>query len=557
MRATIAAIPVLMCFMAQLASAATTSRPNILLLMAEDMSGRVGAFGDEVAVYSFARSVGSGRRAVPEYLHRSGCMRTRSRAAHITGMHQISFGGQHMRTSSGPLGSYKAVPPPEVKAYPELLRGAGYYTWTGSKLDYQFSQPLAGSGPFTIWDDEGGDAHLAQPAARPAFLRAGKFQYYPRKRRVHSAGELASQFPALWRCRRCVLTPCPLLRRMSLCGPGRCWCRPIIRIRPLCALTWRRHYNNIAVMDRQVGEVLAELEADGLADSTIVIWTTDHGDGLPRAKRDLFDAGIKVPMIIRWPEAYRPEGVAANGIDTRMVSFIDLAPTLLRLAGVEVPSYIQGRDFIEAEPREFIFASRDRIDEVDDRQRAVRGERYKYIRSWHPDQPGGHHLAYRDNMEMMIELWSLLEAGELDAAQRQWFEAPGEERLFDLDSDLHELNDLAGDPQYQMTLERMRGALASWQERVDDWSEESEAEMLARFQPNGEVQVTAQPGLDFRDGRMHLSSNTDSASIGYRVDEGRWHLYIRPVVIPAGKLVEAKAVRYGWEESEAVEGIAP
>ena len=310
-------------------------------------------------------------------------------------------------------------------------------------------------------------------------------------------------------------------------------------------------------MDRQVGEILAELEADGLVDSTIVIWTTDHGDGLPRAKRDLFDAGIKVPMIIRWPEAYRPEGVAANGIDTRMVSFIDLAPTLLRLAGVEVPSYIQGRDFIEAEPREFIFASRDRIDEVDDRQRAVRGERYKYIRSWHPDQPGGHHLAYRDNMEMMIELWSLLEAGELDAAQRQWFEAPGEERLFDLDSDLHELNDLAGDPQYQMTLERMRGALASWQERVDDWSEESEAEMLARFQPNGEVQVTAQPGLDFRDGRMHLSSNTDSASIGYRVDEGRWHLYIRPVVIPAGKLVEAKAVRYGWEESEAVEGIAP
>jgi arylsulfatase A-like enzyme len=122
-----------------------------------------------------------------------------------------------------------------------------------------------------------------------------------------------------------------------------------------------RHYNNIAVMDQQVGEILAQLETDGLADSTIVIWTTDHGDGLPRAKRDLFDLGIKVPMVIRWPEAYRPEGVAPNGIDTRMVSFIDFAPTILRLAGAPLPDYLQGQDFVEDEPREYIFASRDRI----------------------------------------------------------------------------------------------------------------------------------------------------------------------------------------------------
>ena len=555
MRARIAAIPVLMCFMAQFASAATTSRPNILLLMAEDMSSRVGAFGDEVAVTpSLDRLAAEGVRYPNTFTAAGVC--APSRAAHITGMHQISFGGQHMRTSSGPLGSYKAVPPPEVKAYPELLRGVGYYTWTGSKLDYQFSQALAGSGPFTIWDDEGGDAHWRNRQPGQPFYGLVNFNithesgvFTPLGNWPHSFLHLAMQAMRAYTL--------PSVEENEPVRPGQVLVPPYYPDTPTVRADMARHYNNIAVMDRQVGEVLAELEADGLADSTIVIWTTDHGDGLPRAKRDLFDAGIKVPMIIRWPEAYRPDGVAANGIDTRLVSFIDLAPTLLRLAGVEVPSYIQGRDFIEAEPREFIFASRDRIDEVDDRQRAVRGERYKYIRSWHPDQPGGHHLAYRDNMEMMIELWSLLEAGELDAAQRQWFEAPGEERLFDLDSDLHELNDLAGDPQYQMTLERMRGALASWQERVDDWSEESEAEMLARFQPNGEVQVTAQPGLDFRDGRMHLSSNTDSASIGYRVDEGRWHLYIRPVVIPAGKLVEAKAVRYGWEESEAVEGIAP
>ena len=124
MRARIAAIPVLMCFMAQFASAATTSRPNILLLMAEDMSSRVGAFGDEVAVTpSLDRLAAEGVRYPNTFTAAGVC--APSRAAHITGMHQISFGGQHMRTSSGPLGSYKAVPPPEVKAYPELLRGVG------------------------------------------------------------------------------------------------------------------------------------------------------------------------------------------------------------------------------------------------------------------------------------------------------------------------------------------------------------------------------------------------------------------------------------------------
>jgi N-sulfoglucosamine sulfohydrolase len=318
-----------------------------------------------------------------------------------------------------------------------------------------------------------------------------------------------------------------------------------------------RHYNNIAVMDRQVGEILAQLEADGLADSTIVIWTTDHGDGLPRAKRDLFDLGIKVPMVIRWPEAYRPDGVAANGIDTRLVSFVDFAPTILRLAGVAPPSYIQGRDFIVEEPREYIFASRDRIDAVTDRQRAVRDGRYKYIRSWYPQQPGGHHLAYRDNMDMMQELWVLLEAGELNAQQRQWFEAPGEERLFDLETDPLELNNLAQDPAHHATLLRMRAALAAWQERVEDWSEESEAQMLAGFRPNGETPVTAAPKIEFRAGQLHLNSATAGASIGYRVNEGNWQLYAGPVAVAAGVEVEAKAVRYGWDESDVVVKVAP
>jgi N-sulfoglucosamine sulfohydrolase len=544
-------VPVL----AQLALAAPQPRPNILLLMAEDMSARVGAFGDDVAVTPNLDQLAEEGVRYPNTFTAAGVCAP-SRAAHITGMHQISFGGQHMRTSGGPLGSYKAVPPPEVKAYPELLRGAGYYTWTDHKLDYQFSGGLANSGPFTIWDDEGGNGHWRNRDPDQPFFGLVNFNI------THESGV----FTPLWnwphsfqhltmQVMRAVTLPS--VEENEPVRPEQVKVPPYYPDTPTVRADMARHYNNIAVMDRQVGEILAELEVDGLADSTIVIWTTDHGDGLPRGKRDLFDAGIQVPMIIRWPEAYRPPGVAAHGIDTRMISFIDFAPTILRLAGVELPSYIQGRDFVEADPREYIFASRDRIDEVEDRQRAVRDDRYKYIRSWHPDQPGGHHLAYRDNMDMMIELWSLLETGGLNAAQRQWFEAPGEERLFDLKSDPHELHNLVGDPAYRTELERMRNALTTWQERVDDWSEESEAEMLARFRPDGEARITAVPALEFRDGRLHLSCNTAGASIGYRVSGGRWQLYTQPVAVSAGEEVEAKAVRYGWEESESMEGVAP
>lgn len=535
--------------------AADLPQPNILLLMAEDMSARVGAFGDTVAVTPHLDQLAREGVRYPNTFTTAGVCAP-SRAAHITGMHQISFGGQHMRSSSGPLGSYKAVPLPEIKAYPELLRGAGYYTWTDMKLDYQFSGSRAGTGPFTIWDDEGLGGHWRNREPGQPFYGLINFAithesgiFRPLGNWPNSMMHLATQA-----IRSFML---PSVEEGQPVAPQQVEVPPYYADTPTVRADMARHYNNIAAMDQQVGEILAQLEADGLAESTIVIWTTDHGDGLPRAKRELYDSGIKVPMIIRWPQAYRPEGVASNGIESRLVSFVDLAPTLLRLAGVELPPYLQGRDIVEALPRKYIYASRDRIDEVEDRQRAVRDQRYKYIRSWHPDQPGGHHLLFRDNMEMMIEFWLLLEAGELNADQRLWFEAPGEERLFDLASDPHELHDLAGEPEYQATLERMRRALGQWQENVGDWSEEPESTMMTRFQPDGEAPVTDSPQLAFHDGKLHLKNSSEGASMGYRLGEGPWKLYTGPVLVSPGVDVEAKAVRYGWEESDLVTAVAP
>jgi arylsulfatase A-like enzyme len=201
-------------------------------------------------------------------------------------------------------------------------------------------------------------------------------------------------------------------------------------------------------MDRQVGEILAALAEQGLADDTIVIWTSDHGDGLPRAKRELYDSGLQVPMIVYWPERWRPAHITPGTSDPRLLSFVDLAPTILALAHAPVPAYLQGADFLAADtpPRNYIHAARDRHDEVMDRQRAVRDERFKYIRSWYPQVAGGHLLAFRDNQAMMRDMRAMWQAGKLNADQARWFEPVSAERLYDLAEDPFELHDLSDDP---------------------------------------------------------------------------------------------------------------
>lgn len=530
------------------------SRPNILLLTAEDMSPHVGAFGDRVAVTpNLDRLAAAGVRYTNTFTAAGVC--APSRAALITGVNQIRTGTQHMRTSGGPLGSYKAVPPANIKAFPELLRAAGYYTFTDPKLDYQFSSPLSGTGPFTIWDAEGNHETerlwRARDDGQPFFgminfgitHESGTFDQlgsWP-----HSFTHLMMQLMRVWGY--------GIQPEGEPIKPEQIVLPPYYPDIPSVRREVARHYNNIHVMDQQVAAVLDQLRQDGLADNTIVIWTTDHGDGLPRSKRELYDSGLKVPMIIYWPERLRPPQATPGNIETRLVSFIDLAPTLLALAGAQRPDYLEGQNFLDpaVAPNRYIFAARDRMDETMDRQRAVRDERFKYIRSWYPQQPGGHELAYRDNQAMTRDMRELWRAGKLNADQARWFEAPGEEQLYDLQNDPFELHNLAGNPQYQAERERLRAALDEWLARGDR-SEQSEAEMVAGFLNDGEQRVTPDPVIA-RDGeRVRISSEVPGASIGYRLDGGRWRLYTAPIEAGTAHDIEAKAVRYGWQESEVV-----
>lgn len=534
------------------ASAQNAPRPNILLLMAEDMSPRVGAFGDRLAVTPNLDALAAhGVRYSNTFTTAGVC--APSRAAHILGMHQIAAGTQHMRSSTRPAGGYYSVPPGDVKAYPQLLRAAGYYTYTDYKLDYQFSSVVAHSGPPTIWDLEGAvPQDWEKRSDGQPFFGFINFQvthesgiFRPLGSKPESVMHLAMQLLRWWQLDAPVP---PVVRPQDIVVP------PYYPDTPTVRADMARHYNNITYMDREVGDILKKLQADGLADSTIVIWTTDHGDGLPRAKRELYDSGIKVPMIIRWPEAFRPEGVEPGSVDERIISFVDLGPTILSLAGVPVPAYMQGRNVAsrDAAPREYVYASRDRIDEMMDRQRAVRDKRYKYLRSWYPQQPGGDDLEFRNNIDMVREMRALYEADKLNVVQRQWYEPPGEERLYDLEQDPYEIYDVSADPHYQAVLRRMRGAMDDWLARVGDWSEEPEDAMVARFEPGGERQVTPAPTLSVSGGELLITPAAEGHSLEYRLDDGRWQLYTGPASVDPTNAIEARAVRYGWEESEIV-----
>lgn len=529
--------------------AAAADRPNILFLVAEDMSARVGAFGDPVAVTPHLDALAAEGVRYPNTFTTAGVCAP-SRAALVTGVHQISLGAQHMRASSAPGGGYRAVPPPRVKAFPERLRAAGYYTFTALKLDYQFSGVFPESGPFTIWDaEDGGALWRGADEGQPWFgmlnyletHESGLFQ--PLGHRPHSFVHLVMQVARAWQYGIPEAVGPVALEAVLL--------PPYLPDTPAVRADLARHYQNIQQMDAAVGEVLGRLEEEGLADSTIVVWTTDHGDGLPRAKRELYDSGLRVPMIVRWPEAHRPEGAEPGAVDERLVSFVDIAPTFLSLAGASVPDELPGRSFAEPEAprREYVFASRDRIDEVDDRQRAVRDARWKYIRSWHPEVPGGHPLAYRDNIEMVRELHALHASGELTVDEERWFEPFGGERLFDTETDPHELHDLSAVPEYAAVLARMRGALSDWLTRTPDWSETPEREMVARFEAAGSLEETAAPVIQVAEGRVQLACTTVGASLGYRIDGGPWQLYTGPFAARSGSTVSAKAVRYGWDES--------
>ncbi|MEO6436655.1 MAG: sulfatase, partial [Tepidisphaeraceae bacterium] len=347
------------------ASSASTSPAtgpvNILWLTVEDMSPWLACYGDATApTPNIDRLAREGVRYTRAYSTTPVCAPARHTL--ITGMYATQTGAMHMRTGQpsrealkrdphayDEIPSYEAVPSPQVRCFPEYLRNAGYYATNNVKQDYQFVAPP------TVWDDSSRTAHYRNRRAGQPFFAVFNCTF------THE-GQAFADAP----------------RRSNAVKPADVKLPPYYPDTPAIRATLAQTYNNIVAMDDWVGRKLAELEREKLLDSTIVFFFSDHGVGLPRGKRSSCDSGLRVPLIVRFPD-----GRGAVTGDERLVSFLDFAPTMLSLAAIEPPNHLRGRPFLgkfQAEPPSYVFSTLDRVDEVMDTVRSVSDGRYRYIR---------------------------------------------------------------------------------------------------------------------------------------------------------------------------------
>lgn len=530
---------------------AEDTRPNILFIVAEDMSPRIHAFGDAVAVTPTLDALSAQGTNFPNTYTTSGVCAP-SRAGLITGISQTAINAQHMRTrqpnpalgkGGGPI-DYEAVPPANVKAFPELLRAAGYYTYTDGKTDYQFGDP------FTVWDAQGFSTHWrSRPNKEQPFFAMLNPQsthesgLFPQTGWPKSVTHFAVQIILWQRLKNFTDVVMPEDVEVPSYYPD----TPAVRA------TIAQQYNNITFMDGEVRQLLDQLEEDGLTGSTIIVFTTDHGDGLPRGKRSMYDLGIRVPMIVRWPEALRPENEPRGAFITRPVSFVDLAPTFLDLAGAERGTWMKGNVVFgprRQHTRELAFSAIDRVDERPQRSRAVTDGRFKLIAEFITDTPPLLQLNFRDHLPMMEDLYALRDQGGKENDGGFYAATRPARALYDIETDPHEVHNLAGDPAYAEIQTRLEAALQLWMaENGDDG--QSEADMIAAQWPGMQQPETAAPTITRMDGVVTLTSKTPGASIGWRHKGSEaWQLYTAPLAENKAPFpVETKAIRYGYAES--------
>ncbi|MRI02410.1 sulfatase-like hydrolase/transferase [Kriegella sp. EG-1] len=542
-------------------------RLNILWLVTEDMGSYIPSFGDSTIVTPNLSRLAKEGVVYPNLFSTSGVCAP-SRSAIATGMYPSSIGANHMRTTSYTevtgLPSYAAVPPPETRMVSELLRINGYYCTNNYKEDYQFEAPK------TAWDESSPYAHWRnRKKGQPFFSvmnftethESGLFEPYGFReietRHYHSGDRNYKwkNFRASHANNRMAEedTQVHLSKETKFNIP------PYLPDNEVARRDMWKLYNNIAEMDKQMGSVLKQLEDDGLLEKTIIVFYGDHGGPLPREKRLIYDSGLNTPMIIRFPNKRK-----AGTKDERLLSFVDIAPTLLSISGIKPPEYMQGHAFLgkykKSENRNYIHAAADRFDGYTDVIRAVRDKRFKYIRNYKPTQGYYLPIEYRERIPTMKELLRLREEGKLNSEQEQWFrESKPKEELYDCLLDPNELNNLASQPEFEKNMVELRTEMDRWLNSIGDNPNLTEKELITKLWDGNIVQpVTSTPIITSFEGYLKISCATEGASLGYKlVNHGEeisdvWLIYKEPFKIPKESKILILAHRIGYKPSEIV-----
>ncbi len=419
------------------AGAHADDRPNILWVVSEDNSHHwLGCYGNEqVRTPNIDQLAAEGVRYEFAYSNAPVCAVARSTL--ITGRYACSIGTQNMR-SRYPI-------PSDIQPFVSYLRDSGYYCVNQSKTDYNFK-----TDDKSHWDDSSNKAHWKnRPEGKPFFA-------------VFNTG--ISHESSLFENKKKSARKNGLIPETPRQDPASVALPPFLPDTPEIRDDWVTYLDILAAMDKQVGDWLAELDDAGLRENTIVIYYSDHGGILPRAKRYIYDTGTHVPMIVQYPEklAQMAPGLPGSTSD-RPVSFVDLAPTALSLAGVDIPQGMQGRAFLgeqkqQAAPYVFLFGQR-----FDARMlrfvRAVTDGQYRYIRNFNPHRHRGILAGYPHSQSGWRSFYALQQAGKTDAAQSSFWKVPQPvEELYDTQNDPWEVTNLAGDPAHATRLETMRAA---------------------------------------------------------------------------------------------------
>jgi len=493
--------------------------PNILWITVEDISPDLGCYGDPLAQTPALDDLASkGFRYSNAIANAPVCAPARN--AIITGMYPSALGTLHMRSFSEEMKSSGRVPD-HIQMYPELLRAAGYYCTNNSKEDYNFDLKR------NIWDESSKNAHWKnRPNSQTPFFSIFNLTMTHESciNNKEKHDRLTQDLPTALRT-----------------NPDMVAVPPYYPDTPTIRTLLARHYDNIATMDRKVASILKELDEAGELENTIVFFYSDHGTGLPRHKRWLFDTGVKVPLIVYIPEKFQSLYPSQPGDEVdQLVSFVDLAPTALHLAGAQIPSNMQGQAFLGKDlktEREYVFIARGRMDERYDMQRGVRTKRYKYLRYYEPKKSFIQYMNTPEKGPLMTELRKAEKNGALspEALQLVSLTKP-KESLFDLHTDPLELNDLSNDPNQMNQLKRLREVHDQWMIKTKDvglipepimrnWEEKSGQPIYDWIRKQGDfyeilIQMSSSEDEDF----LYKGLNHPNEAVRYWAGQGLYNL---------------------------------
>ncbi len=429
-------------------SSFSAGQPNILWLTSEDHGPHMGCYGDTYATTPNIDAL-AGKGMLFNHAWSCAPVCAAARTTIIAGMYSTSTGGEHMRSM---------VPMPKgTKMYPQLLREAGYHCTNNSKEDYNLAKPEGG-----VWDESSGNAHWKKRKdGQPFFAIFNETCSHESqlRKRPHEA----------------IHDPAKV--RVPAYHPD----TPEVR------QDWAQYYDQVTLADASAGKRLKELESAGLSADTIIFYYADHGSGMPRNKRWPSNSGLQVPMVVYFPPKWQhlaPKEYAPGARSDRLVSFVDLAPTLLSIIGVQPPEWMQGHAFagkFQTAPQPFIHGFRGRMDERYDCVRSVTDGRYVYLRNYMPHLSQAQHVSYQFETPTTVVWKKLFDAGRLTPEQSIFWQQPkAAEELYDLNSDPDDVHNLATSPDHAAALAKLRAAQEALALKIRDVGLLSEGDLHQR-----------------------------------------------------------------------------